>query len=236
MNKIFAIARKELSAAFKSPVAAIVLVIVISAFNIFFYMIIAERKESSLRDVFKVMEFFFVFIVPILTMRVFAEEKRSGTLEFLMTTPTSNTAIVLGKYLGSLAFFSVIVGFSLVYYPIIEFFGRPDRMAMLSGYAGIWLEGALFVAVGLMASSWTKNQITAAMTSYAILFSLYFASLLTPTLSVSMQTFVRQLSVATHSQNFAVGLITPGDLIYFLSGIAACLLLTRLSIENRCLE
>ncbi len=153
MNKILAIARKELAATFKSPVATIVLVITISAFNVFFYMIIGENREASLRDVFKVMEFMFVFIVPILTMRLFSEEKRAGTMEFLMTTPTTNTEIVLGKYLGSLAFFTVIIAFTFIYYPIIEFFGSPDIIATLAGYAGLWLEGALFIAVGMLVSS-----------------------------------------------------------------------------------
>lgn len=233
MNKIIAIARKELAAYFKSPTAAIVLVITISAFNIFFYMIIGDNREASLRDVFKVMEFLFVFIVPILTMGIFSEEKRAGTMEFLMTTPTTNTEIVLGKYLGSLAFFTVIVGFTLIYYPIIEFFGSPDLAVMLSGYAGIWLEGALFVAVGMLASSWTRSPIVAAISSYAILFSLFFSTAFTKYLSGSAESLVRYAGTASHAQNFAVGLVTPGDLVYFLSGILACVLLARLSIENR---
>ncbi|HIM30733.1 MAG TPA: ABC transporter, partial [Planctomycetes bacterium] len=114
MNKIIAIAKKELAAFFKSPTATIVLVVTISAFNVFFYLIIGERKEASLHEVFKVMEFFFIFIIPVLTMGVFSEEKRSGTMEFLMTTPTTNTEIVIGKFLGSLGFFSVLMGITLV--------------------------------------------------------------------------------------------------------------------------
>jgi len=233
MNKINAIAGKELAAYFKSPVAYIVLVITISAFNVFFYMIIEENREASLCDVFKVMEFLFVFVVPILTMRMFSEEKRAGTMEFLMTTPTTNTEIVLGKYLGNLTFYTAIVGITFLYYPIIEFFGQPDLTATLSGYVGIWLEGALFIAVGMLASSWTRNQIVAAISTYAILFSLYFSASLVQYFSGPAQTLVRYVGAASHSQNFAVGLVTPGDLIYFLSGILACVLLTRLSIENR---
>ena len=101
MNKVFAIAKKELTAYFKLPIAYIVLILTISVFNVFFYMIIDQNREASLRDIFKVMEFMFVFLIPLLTMKIFSEEKLTGTIEFLMTSPITNTAIVLGKYLGS---------------------------------------------------------------------------------------------------------------------------------------
>ncbi|MCQ9206255.1 MAG: ABC transporter permease, partial [Omnitrophica bacterium] len=133
MNKIFAIAKKELKSYFHSPIAYIVLIITISVFNIFFFMIIDQNREATLRDVFKVMEFLFIFIIPLLTMKVFSEEKFTGTMEFLMTTPTTNTAIVLGKYLGSLIFFTLIIGLTSSYYFIIEFFGQPDKLAILTG-------------------------------------------------------------------------------------------------------
>ena len=109
MSKIIAIAKKELKTYFKSPIAYIVLILTVSVFNLFFFLIVNENREASLHDIFKVMEFLFIFIVPLLTMKLFAEEKSSGTMEFLMTTPTTNTEIVLGKYLGSLIFFSLIL-------------------------------------------------------------------------------------------------------------------------------
>jgi len=175
MSKVFTIAQKELAGYFRSPLAYIILVITISVFNIFFFMIIDQNREASLKDIFLVMEFMFVFLVPLLTMRLFAEEKSSGTMEFLMTTPTTNTTIVLGKYLGSLGFFSLIILLTSVYYFIIEYYASPERMASLGGYLGIWLEGAMFLSVGMLASSWTKSQTIAAMTSYVILFLLYFS-------------------------------------------------------------
>ena len=114
MNKIITIAKKELKAYFGSPIAYIFLIITISIFNIFFFLIIDQNREATLRDVFKFMEFLFIFIIPLLTMKVFAEEKFTGTMEFLMTTPTTNTSIVLGKYLGSLIFFTLVVGLTLM--------------------------------------------------------------------------------------------------------------------------
>ena len=95
----------------------------------------------------------FVFIVPLLTMKVFAEERQAGTLEFLLTCPVKNSTIVLGKYLGSLAFFTMIIILTAVYYCIMECFGSPDRIAVLTGYFGIWLEGALFIAIGIIGAT-----------------------------------------------------------------------------------
>lgn len=233
MNKALIIAKKELKAHFKSPVAYIILIITVSVFNIFFFLIIDENREATLRDVFKVMEFLFVFIVPLLTMKTFSEEKSSGTIEFLMTTPTTNTAIVLGKYLGSLIFFTLIIGITTSYYFIIECFGQPERLAALTGYLGIWLEGALFVAVGVLTSSWTKSQIVAAISSYAILFSLYLSMTFVKYFSGTAEAVIRYAGTWSHAENFTEGLITTADPVYYLSGILVCIVFTRISIENR---
>ncbi|MFH1504966.1 MAG: ABC transporter permease [Candidatus Omnitrophota bacterium] len=233
MNKIFAIAVKELKEYFKSPIAYIVLIVTISIFNIFFFLIIDQNQEASLRDVFKIMEFLFIFIIPLLTMKAFSEEKASGTMEFLMTTPTTNTAIVLGKYLGNLIFFSLIIGLTTSYYFILEFFGQPQRLAILIGYLGIWLEGALFIAIGILASSLTKNQIIAALSSYTVLFLSYFSISFIKYFSGHTEAFIRYIGTWSHAENFAMGLVTLADFVYYLSGILICILFTRLSIENR---
>jgi ABC-2 type transport system permease protein len=233
VRKILTIAGKELASHFTSPVAYIILILTITIFNIFFFMIIDQDREASLKSVFQVMEFMFIFILPILTMRVFAEEKASGTIELLMTSPLTNTAIVLGKYLGVLAFFSIIIGMTFVYYVILQWFGHPDRLAIATGYAGIWLEGAFFLAVGVMTSSWTRNQIVAAITAYAILFLIYFSISAMKYFSGPAEALVRYLGTWAHLENFASGLVTAGDIVYFCSGILACLAVTRLCIENR---
>ncbi|MCK5493329.1 MAG: ABC transporter permease subunit [Candidatus Omnitrophica bacterium] len=233
MNKIFSIAKKELAGLFKSPMAYIILILTISIFNIFFFILVDENREATLRDIFKVMEFLFIFIIPILTMKIFSEEKSTGTMEFLMTTPTTNTAIVLGKYLGSLIFVSLIIGITTIYYFIIEYFGQPDRIEILMGYIGVWLEVAFFVSVGMLTSSWTRNQILSAISSYVILFLLYFSINFVKYFEGSAEIFIQYLSTMSHSENFGIGLITIGDLVYYLSGIFICIVLTRLSIENR---
>jgi len=196
-------------------------------------MIIDNNQEATLRDVFKVMEFLFVFIIPLLTMKTFAEEKATGTMEFLMTTPTTNTAIVFGKYLGSFIFLTLIIALTSVYYFIIEYFGSPDRIAVLTGYFGVWLEGSMFIAIGLLISSLTRSQIVAAICSYIILFMLYFSFSFIQYTQGAAETFVRYIATLAHAENFAAGLITVSDLVYYLSTIIFCLVLTRLSIENR---
>jgi ABC-2 type transport system permease protein len=233
MNKIVALTKKELYSFFSSPIAYIILIVMLSLFNIFFFLIIDQNREVSLRDVFQLMEFMLVFFIPLLTMRLFSEEKSNGTMEFLLTAPLNLTMIVLGKYLSMLIFFTLLIGLTSTYYFIIEYFGDPDLLSILSGYLGIWLEGAFFIAVGLLASSWTSNQIIAAMVSYLILFSLYFASSFTQYFSGSAEHFLIQLSTHTHLENFAIGIITPSDVVYYLAGILLCLVLTRLSIDNK---
>jgi len=233
MNKILIITKHELFACLRSPLAYIVLMVTTVVFNIFFFMIIDQNREASLREVFLVMEFMFVFLVPLVTMRIFAQEKSSGTMEFLLTTPTSAGTLVMGKYLGTLAFFSLMLAPAFVYYLIIECFSSPDRAAILTGYFGVWLEGAMFLAVGILTSSWTKSQTMAALTSYAILFFLYFSMSFISYVSGPMEQAVRHIATLSHLENFAVGVITTADMIYYVSIIVFCLYLTRLSITTR---
>jgi ABC-2 type transport system permease protein len=233
MSKIYVLTKKELYSLFSSPVAYIILIIMLSLFNVFFFLIIDQNREASLRDVFQLMEFMLVFFIPLLTMRLFSEEKSNGTIEFLLTAPLTHTMIVLGKYLSMLIFFTLLIGLTLSYYFIVEYFSEPDPFSILSGYLGIWLEGAFFIAVGLLASSWTANQIVAAVVSYLILFSLYFVTSFTQYVSGSVERFLTQMSTHTHLENFAIGIITPSDVVYYLVGILLCLVLTRLSIDNR---
>jgi ABC-2 type transport system permease protein len=233
MNKIIALTKKELHSYFASPIAYIILIATLSLFNILFFMIIDQNREVSLRDIFQLMEFMFIFIIPLLTMKLFAEEKSNGTMEFLLTAPLTPTMITLGKYFSVLIFYSLLIALTGAYYFIVEFYGDPDPYSILSGYIGIWLEGALFIAVGLLTSSWTRNQIIAAMTSYLILFSLYFSVTFTKYFTGFAENFLNQLSTRTHLENFAIGIISPSDIVYYLTGILLCLVLTRISIDQR---
>ena len=233
MNKIIALTKKELHGYFTSPIAYIILIACLSLFNVLFYLLIAQNREVSLRDIFQVMEFMFIFIIPLLTMKLFAEEKANGTMEFLLTAPLTPSMIVLGKYFSMLIFYTLLIGVTGIYYFIVEYFGDPDPYSILSGYVGIWLEGAFFIAIGLLTSSWTRNQIIAAMTTYVLLFSLYFSISVSKYFTGFAENFLIQLSTRTHLENFAIGVITASDIIYYLAGIVLCLVLTSLSINHR---
>ena len=232
MKKISAIIVKELNSYFKSPMAYIILFITTTVFNVFFFIIIDQNREASLRDMFKLMEFMFVFIVPLLTMKLFAQERQSGTFEFLLTCPVKHSEIILGKYLGSFIFFFLMTSVSVVYYLIINFFGQPDFGQALIGYLGILLEGALFISIGMMASSWTKNQIIAAITSYLILLLAYFTISFLKYFDPKWSDIIRSVSFWSHAENFSSGLITVADVVYYVSGIAFFLTLTRWGIDK----
>lgn len=233
MNKVFSLIKKELNGYFTSPVAYLILIASISLFNTLFFLVIDSNREVSLRDIFYVMEFMFICLIPLLTMGLIAEEKSKGTMEFLLTSPLTPEMIVWGKYLSILIFYSLLISFTGIYYVVVEYFGDPDPYSILLGYLGIWLEGALFIAVGLLASSWTRNQIIAAFTTYFMLFTLYFSANLAPYTSGTSETLLRYLSTHTHLENFAIGVITLPDIIYYIAGTFLCLVLTRISIDHR---
>jgi ABC-2 type transport system permease protein len=175
----------------------------------------------------------FVFLVPMLTMKLFAEEKASGTIELLMSAPVSSASIVAGKYLGSLVFYSLVIASAVVYYAVIEMYGTPDRMATLGGFIGIWLEGAMFIAAGMMASSWCKSQTLAAIGGYVVLFVLYFSPSFAEYAQGGVKTFISYAGTMSHAANFAAGLILLEDVVYYLSLIFLFLAFTRLSLETR---
>ncbi len=232
MKRIGCLIQKEVRSYFSSPIALLMLVVLISVFNIFFFTLIDHNREATLRDMFKLMEFMFVFIIPILTMKTFAQERQSGTIEFLLTSPVTKTTIVLGKYLGVFIYYSLILFIAVAYYALLEFFSAPDTGAALSGYLGLWLEGGLFIAIGILCSSWTRNQIVAAITSYAFLFMLYFSVTFQKHLSSPIKDIIVHVSVWSHSQNFISGIVMTQDIVYFLSGILFVLFLTRISLEK----
>lgn len=231
--KAWAIALKELKTFFQSPVAYIVLFVTVSVFNVFFYIIIDQNAEATLRDIFKVMEFMFVFIVPLLTMRSFAEERASGTFEFLATAPVTRLELVLGKFAGVAVFFLFLMALTAPYYFIIDYYADPDVPAMLTGYFGILLEGLMFIAIGLWTSSMTRNQIVAAITSYVVIFMLYFSVSFKQYFSGIAETFIVHVSVWSHTENFIVGIINTMDVAYFLLGTALSLIWTRLNLAGR---
>ena len=160
-----------------------------------------------------------------MTMRLIAEERRSGTIELLMTAPVTDAQVILGKYLGALVLYLAMMLCTLQYPIILMKVSTPDKGPMLSGYLGLFLLGALYLAVGLVASTLTKNQIVAAIGGFATLLSLWLISWMGTSGSSSfISEVLRQLSFIWRYENFAKGLIDTRDILYFVSLIGFCLL------------
>jgi len=233
MNKIWAIAQAEFYGYFKTPLAYMISFIIVTIFNVFFFLLIDHNHEASLRDLFQVMEFLFVFLIPLITMKSFAEEKAMGRMEFLLTTPTSCLQIIFGKYLGCLAFFSLITLTIPFYTIILCSFSKPDLGPILTGYIGVWLEGAFFISIGIMTSSWTKNQIIASISAYFFTFSLYFCITFTKYLSGPINTLAQQIATSTHVLHMARGIISLNDISYYITGIIFCLCITFITLKKK---
>jgi ABC-2 type transport system permease protein len=216
-----------------SPVAGVVLFVTAGIFNVFFFLLVDQEGEAGLRDIFKVMEFIFIFIIPLLTMKVFAEERSSGTFELLMTAPLGPAALISGKFLAVLGFYAGILVLTIPYYIVLELYSAPDRAAIISGYIGMLGEGALFIAIGMAMSALTRNQIIAAITTYVILFLLYFSMSFLKFLPPAVAGTVRYIGVWSHSESVQAGVINSMDIIYVVSLTVFFLVATRFALMRR---
>jgi ABC-2 type transport system permease protein len=233
MHNIWAIARRELYAYFVSPIAYVIggLFLLISGF--LFSLILNFSSEATMRPLFGNLSVIFLFAVPFLTMRLLAEEARSGTLELLLTAPVRDSELVLGKFLGALLLVLAILACTAIYPAILLLAGNPDRGPILAGYLGIVLQAAAFLAIGLFASSLTQNQIIAAMLTFVILLLLWLSDALGNYTGGRIGDLFRFLSITRHLDEFPRGIIDTRHIVYFLSVIAAALFLTVQSVQSR---
>jgi len=237
MKNIAAIFTREFTNYFISVIAYIVLIVFIgvSGFIFAIVMVSGGRNQASSGFVIDVlfgnMSVTLLFLMPLLTMRLFAEEKRSGTIELLMTSPVKDTEVVIGKFLASLALLLMMLFLTFIFPIQVTQFGNPDFGPILSGYLGLVLLGASFLAVGIMVSSMTKNQIVAASTSWGILLLLWIIGFLSNQAGRIGDIF-GYLSLIEHFQDFSRGVIGIKHLLYYLSFILVCLFLTVKSVES----
>lgn len=234
LRNILAIAQRELKSYFVSPVAYVVTAFFLLVSGYLFSLILLQSNEASLRYLQSNLSVIWLFVTPFLTMRLLAEEQRTGTIELLLTNPVREFELVIGKYLGAIAFLMFMLAFTL-YYPalILLLNGQPDFGPMAAGYLGIILQAGAFLAVGLLASSLTENQMISAMLSFALLLVLWLADALASNLGAPARDIVRYLSVTQHFQDFPRGVVDTTHIVYFLSVVVACLGLTMLSVQSR---
>jgi len=232
MKQLYHIFKKELYAYFLSPIAYIVITIFLIVTGWFFFSTFFLFNQTSLRNFFALMPIMFSFVVPAVTMRLFAEELNIGSHELLLTMPVSVRQVVLGKYLSGI-FFMVITLLPTLSYPVtISFLGQLDWGPVLGGYIGTLLLASAFCAVGLFASSLTKNQIIAFIIAMAICFCLTMLDKMLFFIPSALLGFLGYLGADSHFANFSKGIIDTRDIIYFASVAFVGLYATQMSIED----
>jgi len=234
LNNIRAIALKEMKTYFASPVAYVVSVVFLTITGYFFGTGLAGPfPEATLRGFFLQGSFILVIIAPLLTMRLLAEEAKLGTLELLLTNPVRDWEVVLGKYLASLAIFAAMLALTL-YYPLVLFwFGDPDIGPIITGYLGYLLLGASTLAIGLLASSFTSNQIVSAVVAFGILLALWLIQQGGTLIGEPVAGVLQYLSLPFHFTDFVFGVIDTLNVIYYLSLIMLFVFITIRSLEAR---
>jgi ABC-2 type transport system permease protein len=236
MRNSIAVLRKELRSYFASPVAYVVIAAFLLLAGVFFAIILVAQPgtaEASLGVVFSNLPVMLLLVAPALTMRLLAEEQRTGTIELLLTAPIRDWEVVLGKYLASLVMFLIPVIITLTYTLVLAHYGSPDRGPLISGYIGLTLFGATFLAIGLFASSLTQNQVVAALAAVAILIGLWLIGVFAGSARPPVSDFLTYLSLIGHYNEFSNGVIDSKDIAYYLLVIATALFLTVRSLETR---
>jgi ABC-2 type transport system permease protein len=173
-----------------------------------------------------------LFWLPLITMRTYSEEKRSGTIELLLTSPLTDTQIVLGKFFGALALYTLMLAVTWIHIGILFVYGNPEWKPIVSGYLGLWLMGASFLSIGLLISSLTKNQIVAGMSTFAVLLLLWTVNWMSESAGPVMQKVLTAISITDHFDDFSKGVIALSHLVYYLSFITFGLFLTAKSVDS----
>ena len=249
MRNIIAMADKELRSYFASPIAYIIIGLFSLLFGWFFYMYLtvfvrqseqmmqfgggaANINQQMIRGVLLNSAVIILFVMPMITMRTYSEEKRSGTIELLLTSPLTDTQIVLGKFFGAVALYALMLAVTWIHIGILFIYGNPEWKPILSGYLGLLLMGASFLSIGLLISSLTKNQIVAGMGTFAVLLLLWTMNWMSESAGPAMQKVLSALSITDHFDDFSKGVIALSHLVYYLSFITFGLFLTAKSVDS----
>ncbi|TKJ31268.1 MAG: hypothetical protein CEE40_01820 [Chloroflexi bacterium B3_Chlor] len=233
MKNMIIIAQKELRAYFASPIAYVVIAAFLAIMGFFFWLIVSLSREASLRGVFANMAITLLFIAPALTMRLLAEEQRSGTIELLLTLPVRDWQVVLGKFLASLAVLALMLALTL-YYPVLLLrFGDPDRGPIIGGYVGLLLLGGSFLAIGVFTSSLSRNQVVAALLGFGAMLILWLIDIAGRLLGPPVSDVVTYMSLSDHYFDFIRGIIDSKDVIFYLSVMAGFLFLSVETLQLR---
>lgn len=252
MRRVWTIFKKEMRLYFTSPVAYVVFTCFLLIVGYFFSSIFAFYNFTSMqaamnpafgrdlnvtdavmRPLFSNTGVILLFFMPMLTMRLFAEEKRSGTIELLLTFPVRDGEVLLGKFAAAMALFLMLLGCTALYPAIAGYFARLEWGPLLAGYLGLILLGGAFLAVGILISSLTENQIVASFATFGVLLGLWVIGWSADLAGEGWRALFQYLSILEHLDNFGKGVIDTRDVVYYLSVIALSLFLTLRSLESR---
>lgn len=249
MRNVMAIAGKELRGYFASPIAYVVMGFFALLFGMFFNAYLGAFMQQSMqmagfgggsmnvnmnlvRPLLGNASVVLLFVIPMITMRTYSEEKRSGTIELLLTSPLSDAEIIIGKFLGAMGLYVAMLAVTLLYMAILFWFGNPDWRPIAAGYLGLLLMGGSFIAVGLLISNLTKNQIVAGTATFGVFLLLWIVSWIGDGFGPRVQAVLSYLSIAEHFDDFAKGVIDTKHLVYYLSFITFGLFLTAKSVDS----
>ncbi len=232
MRNTTTIALREFKSYLASPMAYVVTGIFLVLTGFFFQSSPTTYSQTSINGFLGMGSILLLLLASVLTMRLLAEERKMGTLELLLTAPVRDSEVIVGKFLGSLGILTAMLALTF-YYPILLMcFGDPDMGPIATGYLGLFLLGSVSLAVGLLASSLTSNQLVAAVVAGGILFALWFLGLLAGLLPEAMGDVVSYLSLYYHFPDFLAGVIDTRGIIYYLSITVLFLFLAIRSLES----
>jgi ABC-2 type transport system permease protein len=232
-SNVGTIFKKELRSYFNSAVAYVVIVVFLAIVGWMYTSSMFLINVASLRMMFELIPLVFLFVVPAITMRLLAEEKKAGTIELLTTKPLHDWEIVAGKFLAAWALVGIALIPTLIYYITIVFLGDIDNGPVIGGYLGLLLMAGVYVAVGLLASSFTENQIVAFIVGLLMMFAFFMMDKVLIFVPDFMTSIVEYLGIDFHFSNIARGVIDSRDVVYFGSVLGFTLYLSVISLEKR---
>ncbi len=236
MNQMLTIAKRELTSLFYSPIAYVVLGLFSLGTTMIFFIGFGPGQPATLRPTLEGVVWLLIFLVPAISMRLISEEFRSGTVEPLLTAPVTDTQVVVGKWLGAMGFFSVLLVPLLVLVAVLEITASPDFGPIVTGLVGLVLVGGFYLAIGAFASAATQNQIIAFMLTVFIICVFTIAMFFLPQaafLGPGVREAMFYLNVNMQFADFNKGLIDTSNFVYFATGIALFLFLAVKLLESR---
>ncbi len=233
MNKVFSVTRRELSTYLYTPMAYALMAGFLLMTGYFFSVSVLGSRMASVHSTLGNAGLILVFVAPILTMRLLADEMQQGTAEVLFTTPVTTSQVIAGKFLGSFAMVTLLIVIMMIYPLVLDHFGNPDWGATLSAYLGFWLMAGAFLAAGIFTSSLTDSQLVAGVSGVALLLLLWVIDWAGATLGEPLESILSHLSVTRHFVDFNRGIIDTQHIVFYVTLTIGFLFLSGRVLESR---